>query len=197
MKTNLPMTLPNQVLLVDIYLSCINFSSDDYNDLFRGKIDDCFRIGIKVTSKAVKLYVPFCDADIIVASPLGLRTIVGSEADTKRDYDFLSSISLCIVMNCDFLMMQNWDHLCHIFSCLNQIPKKSHDCDFSRVQEAYLDGHGSKLRQTVLSAQFPFPELVALASSFLQNQCGRIKMASCQPRGCLQQLTMPKIVPRL
>lgn len=47
--------------------------------MFRGNVDDCFRIGVAVKNNTVRLYADFYSADIIVASPLGLRIIVGAE----------------------------------------------------------------------------------------------------------------------
>jgi U3 small nucleolar RNA-associated protein 25 len=52
---------------------------DDWNRTFAGNIDDCFRVGLALTNKSVKLFTPFYGSDIIVASPLGLRMIVGSD----------------------------------------------------------------------------------------------------------------------
>jgi len=96
---------------------------------------------------------------VIIASPLGLRTIIGSlllititfkcgpdifeltvdanvggEDDRHREYDFLSSIEIAIVDQADVMTMQNWDHMTLLFDCLNKIPTKPRSTDFSRVR---------------------------------------------------------------
>lgn len=83
----------------------------------------------------------------------------------RRSADFLSSIEILIVDQLDALTMQNWDHVqvgryrAHfgclglrwsaqfVFSHLNQVPKESHDVDFSRVKPWYLDGQYVYLSQ--------------------------------------------------
>jgi len=51
----------------------------DYLQNFQGNIDDHFRLGIKFAKKSMKIYSDFYNADVIIASPLGLRTLIGSE----------------------------------------------------------------------------------------------------------------------
>ena len=79
--------------------------------MFSGNIDDCFRIGLSVKKNRLKLFTQFYSSDIIIASPLGLRTIIGCEGEKQRDYDFLSSLEMIIVDKTDVFLMQNWDHL--------------------------------------------------------------------------------------
>lgn len=53
-----------------------------------------------------QLYADFYSADIIVASPLGLRVIVGADGESERDFDFLASIELLILDQSELFLMQ-------------------------------------------------------------------------------------------
>ena len=148
----------------------------DYVHQFSGNIDDCFRVGLKFSRKAVKFYSDFYSSDILVASPLGLRIIIGTEGEKKRDFDFLSSIEVVIMDQASVLLMQNWDHVVHMFEHLNLIPKESHDCDFSRIKHWYLEGNAKYLRQNIIMSAYMTPEINSLANQLCHfNMAGRVK----------------------
>jgi U3 small nucleolar RNA-associated protein 25 len=52
------------------------------------------------------LYADFYSADIIVASPLGLRVIVGAEGEEDRNFDFLASVEILVLDQADIFLMQ-------------------------------------------------------------------------------------------
>lgn len=56
--------------------------------------NDFFRIGICVNDKrqTIKLFSNFNVSHFIIASPVGLKAIVGAEGESHRDYSFLSSV---------------------------------------------------------------------------------------------------------
>ncbi|OZJ01731.1 hypothetical protein BZG36_05300, partial [Bifiguratus adelaidae] len=162
---------------------------EDFNATFRGNIDDHFRIGVKFTRKSIKLYSNFYDSDVLIGSPLGFRTIIGSRGDQNQDFDFLSSIEVMIVDQTTDMLMQNWDHVQHIFDHMNLIPKDPHGCDFSRVKMWYLDGNAKYLRQNIIFTDFLTPEINALVGKYAQNVGGSLRMA--QPYdGSIEDVTV-------
>ncbi|XP_023214340.1 digestive organ expansion factor homolog [Centruroides sculpturatus] len=147
---------------------------DDYEKMFAGNIDDSFRIGISIKKKYMKLFAEFYSADVIIASPLGLRTIIGAEGEKDRDYDFLSSIEILIFDKCDVFLMQNWEHVIHLMKHLNLQLQKSHDCDYFRVRMWCLDGLSKFYRQTILLSQVITPHLLSLFNKHCFNYAGKI-----------------------
>lgn len=153
---------------------------EDFRSFFAGNTDDMFCLGIKFTRQAIKLYTSFYSSDVIVASPLGLRMIIGNEGDSKskRDYDFLSSIEVMLVDQADGILMQSWDNVEHIFKHTNLIPRDPHGCDFSRVRHWYLDQQAQRLRQTIILSQYTSPEMNMCLSKYCHNIGGKLK---CRP----------------
>ena len=116
------------------------YSKPDYNAIFYGNTNDNFYICIKISQRLIRLFADPYDSDIIIASPIGLRSMIDKKADSRGRHDFLSSIELCILDLSDFFMMQNWSHLEFIMKHLNELPELSRDTDFSRVKPYFLEG---------------------------------------------------------
>ncbi|XP_064403011.1 U3 small nucleolar RNA-associated protein 25 homolog isoform X2 [Halichondria panicea] len=161
-----------------------------YEEMFAGNIDDCFRVGVSIKRNLVRLYSEFYSSDIILASPLGLRTILGADGEKTRDYDFLSSIELLIVDQCDVFLMQNWDHLLHIFAHLHLTPREAHGADISRLREWAVNEWGKYYRQTLVFSSFFTPEINALFNNYCHNYAGRVRVGEGPGDGCVSQVVV-------
>lgn len=149
---------------------------EDFQRTFGGNVDDAFRIGLQLYHNKIRPYADFYHADIIVASPIGLRMATGTDSDERKDFDFLSSIEIAIVDQCDALLMQNWEHLLHVMNHLNLTPKKDHGCDFSRVRSWFLEGMAKHRRQTILISDYMTPELQAVFGNHCRSVMGKTRI---------------------
>jgi len=149
----------------------------DHVEMFKGNVDDSFRLGIKMTRKSVKLFSDFYNCDLILASPLGLRMSI----EKQKSSDFLSSIEILVVDQMNALTMQNWDHVQFVLSHLNEMPKESRDADFSRIKPWYLDGFSAYLRQSILLSPFETPETRSLYNASLKNVAGKVRVEKLWP----------------
>ncbi|KAK6621434.1 hypothetical protein RUM44_001241 [Polyplax serrata] len=168
-----------------------NPKPEDYEQLFRGNIDDNFRIGLSVTKKSVKLYSDFYSSDIIVASPLGLRMVIGAEGDKEQDFDFLASVEILVLDQAEVFLMQNWDHLLLIFDHLHMQPKESHGTDFSRVRSWALNGWTKFYRQTLLFSSVASSELNAVFNRRCFNYAGKIRVVNPVEDGSICRVVVP------
>ncbi|KAF4043259.1 Utp25/U3 small nucleolar RNA-associated SSU processome protein 25 [Phytophthora infestans] len=164
-------------------------SNDDKKEWQRvfeqGNNDDCFQLGISLSRKAVRFYSEYHHADIILASPLGLRQQLGDEVaelvdaqtsdDVKLSSDFLSTIEVCIVDSASLMAMQNLEHLRTVLRATNLQPKEAPNADFSRVREWNLAFLASYFRQTIVFAHGAEPALNALVNKTCRNISGVVK----------------------
>lgn len=153
-----------------------NPKPEDYEKTFQGNIDDAFRIGIAVTKSSLKLYEDFYNSDIIIASPLGLRMIIGAEGESSRDYDFLSSVEILIFDQAEIFLMQNWDHVLHIMNHFNIQPKEAHDTDLQRVRSWSINGLSKHYRQTIMISSCKLPNLIAIIKNRCLNYGGSVSV---------------------
>lgn len=152
----------------------------DFYHIFHGNTDDAFRVGLRLTKKSLKFFADFYESDIIIASPLGLKTIIspdehqaaaavasidGEQLPPSGDKDFLSSIEIIILDQADIFMMQNWEHVLDIMQCVNLMPEKPRNMDVSRVRSWYLEDWSKYYRQIIMFASISMP----LLHSFFQT----------------------------
>ena len=175
----------------------------DFEQLFAGNCDDNFRIGLSISKRTVKLFTGFYNSDLIIASPLGLRSITPRDNPALKDektalksiasdeealFDFLSSVEMLIVDQADVLLMQNWDHVVQIMQSMNEMPKQPHDVDFSRVRMWSLNGLTKFYRQTVLFSNVITPELNAFFNRFCCNRNGRVQLSKIVDHGSVNDI---------
>ena len=155
---------------------------EDFYDTFQGDINDSFKLGMAVTKKTLKLYTDFYSSDIIITSPLGLRLVTGTEAESgSTDTDFLASIELLIIDQADVLMMQNWDHVTSIINQMHHQPQQSHGVDFGRIRLWSLDGHSKLYRQSVILSSVPSPEINNVWNRNCLNYMGKVRVSNESP----------------
>ncbi|KAM3594361.1 uncharacterized protein V6R79_006375 [Siganus canaliculatus] len=161
---------------------------DDYNAIFSGNVDDYFRIGVSIVKGSVRLYSPFYSSDIIIASPLGLRTLLGAEGEKKRDFDFLSSVEVLVVDQADVFLMQNWEHVLHGMKHMNLQPLDSHGVDFSRVRMWNLNNWAKHYRQTLVFSSIQDPQINSILSKHCANYRGQVSTKNMPKTGSICQV---------
>lgn len=168
-----------------------NPKPEDYEKTFTGNTSDDFKLGISVTKKSLKLYSDFYSSDIIVASPLGLRTIIGAQGEPDRDFDFLTSIELLIMDQADLFFMQNWFHVIHLFDHMHLKPKELHGTDVSRVRQWCLNLWAKFYRQTLIFSSVMLPHLESIFTKKCCNYAGKVKVVNPVAQGSICQVYVP------
>ncbi|XP_060938738.1 U3 small nucleolar RNA-associated protein 25 homolog [Limanda limanda] len=161
---------------------------DDYRAIFSGNVDDHFRIGVSIIRSSVRLYAPFYSSDIIITSPLGLRTVLGAEGESQRDFDFLSSIEMLVMDQADVFLMQNWEHILHVMKHMNLQPLDSHDVDFSRVRMWSLNNWSKHYRQTLVFSSIHEPQINNILTKHCSNYRGQIVTKNMPKTGSICQV---------
>ncbi|XP_069787269.1 U3 small nucleolar RNA-associated protein 25 homolog [Narcine bancroftii] len=172
---------------------------EDYEAIFAGNVDDHFRIGVAILRRSIRLYAPFYSSDIIIASPLGLRTIIKSEDDKTSDFDFLSSIEILIIDQADVYLMQNWEHVLHLMKHLNHLPRESHGVDFSRVRVWCLNNWSKYYRQTLIFSALQNPQINSIYNKHCFNYKGQVAVRNMPQTGsiCHVVVQLPHVFQRV
>ena len=152
---------------------------DEYSEFDSN--DDCFRMGINISffENKMKLYSPFDESDIILASPLGLKLAAPSENDktfkNNKVYDFLSSIEIFLMDFSEVFIYQNMEHLNEILSFLNKPPKNNQNIvDINRIRENYANNYGEYLRQNIIISHFKCLDIDVSINEVCKNINGKI-----------------------
>ncbi|KAK3554480.1 hypothetical protein QTP70_023479, partial [Hemibagrus guttatus] len=161
---------------------------DDHHAIFSGNVDDHFRIGVSILKRSMRLYSPFYSSDIIIASPLGLRTLIGAEGEAQRDFDFLSSVELLVLEQSDVLLMQNWEHVLHVMKHMNLQPLDSHGVDFSRVRMWNLNNWARFYRQTLVFSSIQEPQINNIITKHCHNYRGQVSVKNLPKTGSICQV---------
>ncbi|CBZ53801.1 hypothetical protein NCLIV_035820 [Neospora caninum Liverpool] len=149
---------------------------EDFVNIFKGNDNDRFRLGIRVAQKSLVLYSPFYASDILVASPLGLRMIVGVPGEDKREFDFLSSLEMVIIDRADVISMQNWAFLKECLAAVNLPPVSYTSFDIRRLRPSLMAGVGASDRQTLIFSHGRDPKIQGLFKQFCSNRRGLLHL---------------------
>ena len=152
---------------------------DEYSEFDSN--DDCFRMGINVSffENKIKLYSPFDESDIIIASPLGLKLATPNENDktfkNNKVYDFLSSIEIFLMDFSEVFIYQNMEHLNEILSFINRPPKNNQNIvDINRIKESYANNYGEYLRQNIIISNFKCLDIDLSINEISKNINGKV-----------------------
>lgn len=137
---------------------------------FCGDTDDNFNFGIQIHGNKIILLTPLRVADIIVASPLGLRQQCNIDPTTNNTFKaragdgfkivnfigMLSSLHTLFIGDINALEMQNWEHFLSCIWGIHKPPRegslvqtRNYACDIRTYLPAYLNGQQRFLLQVL------------------------------------------------
>ncbi|KAI6656329.1 hypothetical protein LOD99_1129 [Oopsacas minuta] len=171
----------------------------EYRHLFEGNTDDCFKMGMALYSGTLRLFAPFYASDFIIASPLGLRTLVGSGGDYKREVDFLSSLEIVLLDQTEVFLMQNWSHVMSLLSSTHLKPRAMHGTDIRRVRNWALEELSKYYCQLIVCSQFLTPQIHSLFHSRATSRHHKIVITPLEYPGVLRHIShqTPQVFKRL
>ena len=160
----------------------------------KGNLNDNFILGIQLRNKSIKLYSSFYQSDIIIASPLALKKVLSNKNDEdnvknakKYDFDFLSSIQICVVDSVEHIYMQNLEFLIHVLNHLNEKPKELRDVNINRIygfqvasKENNSDGDSDPFlntkskRQLIFNSSISNPIITSIFNKFSTSSRGQV-----------------------
>ncbi|KAI9910768.1 hypothetical protein PsorP6_010462 [Peronosclerospora sorghi] len=146
-----------------------------------GNPDDCFQLGISFARTSMRFFSDYDHADLILASPLGLRHELGDHVAVLDDRAaplpcvFLSSIEVCLVDSATLMLMQNLEHVRSVLRATNRAPASAPSADFGRIRDWNLSFLAAYFRQTIVWAHGMEPSLHALVSATCRNVSGCVK----------------------
>lgn len=136
-------------------------------------MNDCFRIGVSFNyfENKIKFYSSFEEADLIIASPLGVKLTKNSDGNKQEKiYDFLSSIEILLVDFAEIFTFQNISYLEEVLNVINQTPKSNGNIvDINRIKDNCKDNYSCYLRQSIFVSHFKNLEIELLFKNFCKN----------------------------
>ncbi|BFU19749.1 hypothetical protein EHI8A_162370 [Entamoeba histolytica HM-1:IMSS-B] len=169
----------------DVPLEIKTMKPKEFYQIFEGNEDDCFRVGVKFGMNGVHFYSNFYESDLIIASPLGIKTFI-AKSNNGEGQDILSSIKVLYLESIDTMEMQNISHLIEIIKKCNKIPMKQHATDIRRVYEHEINEKGGYYRQTIIYSRYQTPLLNSVIRLCLNNHI--IQISERTIKGTLSQM---------
>ena len=159
----------------------------EYRHLFEGNSDDCFKMGVALYRDTLRLFAPFYASDLIIASPLGLRTLVGAGGD-RGDTDFLSSLEVVLLDQTEVFLMQNWSHVISLLRATHLRPQALHGTDIRRIRPWALDQRGHLYCQLILLSGLATPEIHALFRARATSRHHKVVITPPEHPGVLRHI---------